>query len=120
MNEYSFVIIHGLGGSGPDHWQTWLYNELRQRNYPVIYPIFSKHSFPKKEVWLDELSSALQTLPAHHKKIIITHSLGGLLWQHYAASQDKKIADHVILVAPPSPTVVIPTAKSFYPIPFEW
>ncbi|MCQ6278822.1 alpha/beta hydrolase [Bacillus sp. EB600] len=119
MTEYSFVIIHGLGGSGLSHWQTWLANTLKQHNFNVVYPVFSKFNRPNKDVWLKELKSTLDTVPKHHKKIIITHSLGGLLWQHYAAAVNYQIADQVILVAPPSPAVVIPAAKSFFPVPLS-
>ncbi len=119
MNEFSFLIIHGLYGSGPDHWQSWLSHELKQRGYHVEYPVFSKFNFPNKEVWLDELSDAVQKLPSRHKKIVITHSLGGVLWNHFAARQNRKIADHVILVAPPSPVIAIPEAKSFFPVPLN-
>lgn len=119
MNKYSFLLIHGLFGSGPDHWQSWLYNELKQRNFPVVYPTFSKFNTPKKDIWLDELSSAVQSLPEDHKKIIITHSLGGVLWQHFSALQNKKAADQVILVAPPSPKIVLTEAKSFFPVPLS-
>lgn len=119
MTEYSFVIIHGLGGSGADHWQTWLANTLKQRNFNVFYPTFSKFNRPNLDIWLKELKSTLESVPKHHKTIIITHSLGGILWQHYAASEDNRIADQVILVAPPSPSVVIPAAKSFFPVPLS-
>ncbi len=119
MTEYSFVIIHGLGGSGLNHWQTWLANTLKQRNFNVFYPVFSKLNHPNLDVWLKELKFTLDAVPKHHKTIIITHSLGGLLWQHYAAAENRQIADQVILVAPPSPTVVIPAAKSFYPVPLS-
>lgn len=117
MSEYSFLIIHGLGGSGPDHWQTWLANELRQKGYHVSYPTFSTYDTPQRDIWLDELSTALQSLPSHHKKIVITHSLGGLLWQHFAALNPDRAADHAIIVAPPTPTTIIPAAKSFFPVP---
>jgi uncharacterized protein len=119
MNQHSFLIIHGLGGSGPAHWQTWLFHELKQQNFHVCYPIFSNYDTPNKESWLQELSTALQSLPENHRKTVITHSLGCILWLHYIAGQTKKIADQVILVAPPSPTVVLPEAKSFYPVPLE-
>lgn len=119
MKEYSFLIIHGLGGSGPDHWQSWLAKELKQRSHHVVYPTFSNFSRPEKEVWLKELASALESVPKDHALIVITHSLGGILWQHFAASRNQKIADQVILVAPPSPTVTIPSAKSFFPVPLS-
>ena len=32
------LIVHGLGGSGPDHWQTWLASRLAARGVSVSYP----------------------------------------------------------------------------------
>lgn len=119
MKEYSFLIIHGLGGSGPDHWQSWLAEKLKQNGYHVVYPTFSNVDHPNKDVWLCELASSIESIPEHHKMIVITHSLGGILWQHFAASHHKKIANRVILVAPPAPTIVIPSASTFFPVPLS-
>ncbi|WP_042374331.1 RBBP9/YdeN family alpha/beta hydrolase [Neobacillus jeddahensis] len=117
MNEQSFLIVHGLGGSGTEHWQTWLAAELRKRNYHVCYPTFSQFDSPNRDVWMEELNRAIQTIPADSQLTVITHSLGCFLWLHYAAAQNKRIAQQVILVAPPSPTNVLTEAKSFYPVP---
>jgi uncharacterized protein len=119
MNKHSFLIIHGLGGSGPDHWQSWLFHKLKQYNFHVCFPKFSNDNNPNKQVWLQELSAAFQSLPKNQQKTVITHSLGCLLWLHYIAVQTNQIADHVILVAPPSPKVVLPEARSFYPVPLD-
>jgi predicted alpha/beta hydrolase family esterase len=119
MNKQSFLILHGLGGSGPDHWQTWLANELTKRNDHVCYPTFSNFESPEKKVWLEELATAIETIPKNQPLTVITHSLGCLLWLHYTASQNKKIAKQAILVAPPSPTRVLAAAKSFFPVPLE-
>ncbi|MBO0962464.1 alpha/beta fold hydrolase [Neobacillus sp. MM2021_6] len=119
MIEQSFLIIHGLGGSGSDHWQTWLAKELTKRNYHVCYPTFSRFNAPNKKVWLEELHEAIKTLPAKHQLTVITHSLGCFLWLHYAAGQRNRIANQVILVAPPSPNVILSEAKTFYPVPLK-
>jgi uncharacterized protein len=119
LSQYSFLIVHGLGGSGPDHWQTWLAQELRQKNYHVCYPTFTEFDSPNKEVWLKELTAAIQTIPENQQLIVVTHSLGCLLWMHYAALNNKRIAKRVILVAPPSPEIVLQEATSFYPVPLE-
>ncbi|MGZ4159852.1 MAG: RBBP9/YdeN family alpha/beta hydrolase [Neobacillus sp.] len=119
MNQQSFLIIHGLGGSGPDHWQSWLDQELRERKLNVCYPTFSDFDSPDKNVWLNELSSAIDTIPKDHYLTVITHSLGCLLWLHFAAAQNKQIANQVILVAPPAPTKVLSEAKSFFPVPLN-
>lgn len=119
LNQQSFLIIHGLGGSGPDHWQTWLANELRQRGNHVCYPTFSQFHLPNIKVWLEELHVAVQTIPTASQLNIITHSLGCFLWMHYAARQTKLIAKQAVLVAPPSPTTILSEAKSFFPVPFK-
>ncbi|WP_144555912.1 alpha/beta hydrolase [Bacillus sp. X1(2014)] len=119
MNQQSFVIIHGLGGSGPDHWQTWLAQELTRNNYHVQYPTFTNFDSPNKSVWLKELSATLRMIPEGNNLTVITHSLGCLLWLHYASTLNKPIANRVILVAPPSPNHILTEAKSFYPVPLD-
>ena len=119
MNKHSFLIIHGLGGSGPDHWQSWLANQLMKMNYDVKYPTFTNFNSPNMKVWLNELSTALRTIPEDNNLTIITHSLGSLLWFHYASTQTKQMAKQVILVAPPSPNHILTEAKSFYPVPLD-
>ncbi|MEH7074875.1 RBBP9/YdeN family alpha/beta hydrolase [Neobacillus drentensis] len=117
MDQQSFLIIHGLGGSGPDHWQSWLAKELIKRNNHVIYPTFTNYNLPNKDIWLEELSNALRMIPEENNLTIITHSLGCFLWLHYASKQNKQIANQVILVAPPSPNHILTEAKSFFPVP---
>ncbi|MEH7502033.1 alpha/beta fold hydrolase [Neobacillus drentensis] len=119
MNQNSFLIIHGLGGSGPDHWQTWLAHELKKRNHQVYYPTFSNFDSPNKTVWLEELSNLMKTILENNNLTVITHSLGCILWLHYARNQNKRIAKQVILVAPPSPTIILSEAKSFFPVPLD-
>jgi uncharacterized protein len=119
ITQNSFLIIHGLGGSGADHWQTWLAQELKQRSHHVCYPTFSNFDSPNKKVWLEELSDSMKTIPENNNLTVITHSLGCLLWLHYVRSQNKQIAEKVILVAPPSPSIILSEAKSFYPVPLN-
>jgi len=119
MMNHSFLIIHGLGGSGPDHWQTWLYHELTNRNMNVCYPTFSNFDTPDKEVWLRELSDCLSTIPHNHTLTVITHSLGCLLWLHHLETETIRNAEQAILVAPPSPTITLKSAKSFYHPPLN-
>jgi predicted alpha/beta hydrolase family esterase len=119
MNQHCYLIIHGLGGSGPNHWQTWLANELSQRDYHVCYPTFSHFNSPNKNVWMEELTAAIQTIPKNHSLTVITHSLGCILWLHHTAHQNRQIAKQVILVAPPSPKIILSEAKSFFPVPLN-
>ena len=119
MNQQNFLIIHGLGGSGVNHWQTWLAQKLAERNYHVSYPVFSNFDSPNKKVWLEELASTIDSIPKHQPLTVITHSLGCILWLHYAAHVNKNIASRAILVAPPSPRIVLSEATSFFPVPLD-
>ncbi|WP_042460964.1 RBBP9/YdeN family alpha/beta hydrolase [Neobacillus dielmonensis] len=119
MNKQSFLILHGLGGSGIDHWQSWLAQELGKRGYDVFYPTFSDYSSPEKQVWLEELDTVMNTIPKDQPLTVITHSLGCILWLHYTSSKNRKLANRVILVAPPSPNIVLNAAKTFYPVPLS-
>jgi predicted alpha/beta hydrolase family esterase len=115
--NYSFLLVHGLGGSGPQHWQTWLYGQLKGLGLDVHYPTFSNYDRPDKEVWLKELAEALKEIPSENELTVLTHSCGCSLWLHYAAGPILRKADRVILVAPPSPFLDLPEAATFYPLP---
>jgi len=49
LAEMAFLILHGLEGSGPEHWQTWLAGRLRERGLEVAYP-----SLPDAAVQLND------------------------------------------------------------------
>ena len=38
MRAVAFLILHGLEGSGPEHWQSWVAGRLRARGHQVAYP----------------------------------------------------------------------------------
>jgi hypothetical protein len=95
----SFLILHGLEGSGPDHWQTWLAGRLRERGEGVRYPDLPDPYDPKPDEWLAALQPELAALEA--ERIVLCHSLGCLLWLLNARSGARDVADRVLLVAPP-------------------
>lgn len=101
------LILHGLGGSGPTHWQNWLAGELAHHGGSVDLPQFSSPDEPSLAVWLAELRSHLAAMPADGsvERVVVAHSLAGLLWLHHAAGVfDPGLrVDRVLLVAPPAP-----------------
>ncbi|MER5262830.1 alpha/beta hydrolase [Actinosynnema sp. NPDC002837] len=101
------LILHGLGGSGPEHWQNWLAGELAHHGGSVDLPRFSSPDEPELSVWLDELRSHLAAMPAAGsvERVVVAHSLAVLLWLHHAAGEfDEALrVDRVLLVAPPAP-----------------
>ncbi|MEV8439395.1 alpha/beta fold hydrolase [Actinosynnema sp. NPDC051121] len=101
------LILHGLGGSGPEHWQNWLAGELAHHGGAVDLPRFSSPDAPRLSAWLEELRSHLAAMPADGsvERVVVAHSLAGLLWLHHAAGTfDEALrVDRVLLVAPPAP-----------------
>lgn len=99
------LILHGLGGSGPTHWQNWLAGELAHHGGSVDLPEFTEPDAPRLSVWLDELRTHLAAMPTSTERVVVAHSLAGLLWLHHAAGEyDPALrVDRVLLVAPPAP-----------------
>lgn len=101
------LILPGLGGSGPGHWQNWLAGELARHGGSVDVPEFTAPDEPRLDVWLDELRGHLAAVPASsaHERVVVAHSLACLLWLHHAAGEfdEASRVDRVLLVAPPAP-----------------
>ncbi|WP_433269665.1 RBBP9/YdeN family alpha/beta hydrolase [Actinosynnema sp. CS-041913] len=99
------LLLHGLGGSGPTHWQNWLAGELAHHGGQVDLPQFTMPDAPQLDVWLAELREHLSAAPTSGDRVVVAHSLACLLWLHHAAgSFDPALrVDRVLLVAPPSP-----------------
>jgi predicted alpha/beta hydrolase family esterase len=95
----SFLILHGLEGSGPDHWQTWLAGRLRERGERVSYPDLPGPFDPDPEQWLAALRDELAAMDG--ERIVLCHSLACLLWLLHARAGAADAADRVLLVAPP-------------------
>ncbi|MBN2838674.1 MAG: alpha/beta hydrolase [Fusobacteriaceae bacterium] len=100
MERKEFVIIHGLNGSPVGHWQDFLYRELNTKNYRVYFPQFSENSYPRLNVWLNELNKLEEHI--HSNTVIIAHSMGVILWLYYLEKYRNTKVLKTILVAPPS------------------
>jgi serine hydrolase len=113
------LLLHGLNGSGPTHWQNWLAGELAHHGAQVDLPEFTEPDHPSLDVWLPELRAHLMAAPTTGERVVVAHSLGCLLWLHHAASSPDPALrfDRVLLVAPPSPTIDEPLVATFIPAP---
>ncbi len=119
--DRSFLILHGLGGSGTEHWQTWLYNELMNAGEKVYYPTLPEYNDPQKDKWIKRLEDTFQTITSDNI-YVIAHSLGCILWLHFALNNGHKIKNsvkRVILVAPPSPYLKHEIIQRFFPLPVK-
>ncbi|MGA3185070.1 MAG: alpha/beta fold hydrolase [Candidatus Dormibacteria bacterium] len=109
-----FLIVHGVGNHRPPgHWQYRLAEALRVDHEVVLYPQFPDADAPQLDRWLALLHAELEQLGSG-ERVVICHSLGCLLWLHHVVTASPQQAvDRVLLVSPPSPTILWPAIKSF-------
>jgi len=103
----SVLILHGLEGNEPEHWQTWLAGRLRASGEQVSYPDLPDPFEPRLEAWL-------AVLARERAGAVVCHSLACLLWLHHADRGGWR-AERVLFVAPPC--VEVPGASGFQPAP---
>lgn len=90
------LIVPGLHGSGPDHWQSWLEQQLPhcQRVTGIDW------TRPRLADWADTVREALKHSPQPLR--IIAHNFGCLATAVAAADRPQNVAQ-LILVAPADP-----------------
>ncbi|WP_043669420.1 RBBP9/YdeN family alpha/beta hydrolase [Streptomyces xylophagus] len=117
----AYLILHGWQNHRPkDHWQHWLADRLRALGHEVAYPQLPNPDDPDLEVWLSELRRHLDlALELDGPRVVLAHSASALLWLHAVARGvvGDGDADRVLLVAPPSASVVVrhPEIAEFAP-----
>lgn len=106
------LIIPGLGGSGPEHWQSlW---EKRLGATRVEQADWDK---PDRAGWLSALDAAIATAKA--SPVLVAHSLSCALVAHWAATHRRPVHG-ALLVGPAdvdSDTHTPPEAQVFRPMP---
>lgn len=105
MSEMHVLLVHGMTGAGPWHWQQWLAAQLSERGVEVELPTLPDADRPVLDEWLPVLRERLEAVPADAELVVAAHSCGVALWLHHAATiePDARRADRVLLVAPPDP-----------------
>jgi predicted alpha/beta hydrolase family esterase len=113
MTQY--LIIPGLGNSGPAHWQTWF-----EKTIPNCKRIEQKEwDSPALTDWLMAIDHAVAALDPS-SVVLIGHSLGCSTIAHWA-EHSGKIIKGAMLVAPSdieAPAYTFP-ATGFTPIPLN-
>lgn len=113
MNHY--LIVPGLGNSGPDHWQT--YFESQGPHFIRINQ--QEWNEPSCDDWVSAIDNALSAFDLS-SVILIGHSLGCTTIAHWAKRSGKKIKG-ALMVAPSdieNPVYTFP-ATGFSPIPID-
>lgn len=113
MSNKKVLILHGWQGSPSPHWQDWLAKELIKLDYEVSFPQLSDNKNPKKERWIEEAVKSFEELKPN---IVITHSLGNILWFHLCNENLISNVEHLLLVAPPRDLSAYEEVKDFFPI----
>jgi hypothetical protein len=108
-----FLVVHGLQGSGPGHWQPWLAERLTAAGHDVRFPALPDADAPALAPWLEAL--AAERAPGGGE-VVLCHSLGCLLWLHHRAAGGPP-AERALLVAPPSLACGVAEVRPFFPVP---
>jgi predicted alpha/beta hydrolase family esterase len=109
----SVLILPGIGGSGPAHWQSrW---QREHRDYQRIeMPDWDR---PALEVWLNALDAAVARAPA--RPVVVAHSLGCLALAHWAARGGRLHAALLVAVPDPNGPQFPEAARSFSQLPLQ-
>ncbi len=108
------LIVPGLGGSGPEHWQS-AWERLDARCLRVEQENWDK---PRLSDWVSALDAAIAAAPA--SVLLVAHSLGSILVSHWAARHASRRVVGALLVAPAdvdSLQRTMPELSSFAPAP---
>ena len=114
MSSPFVLIVPGLNGSGPAHWQSrW------ESLYPwTVRVAQSDWDHPNRADWLSTLESAIAASP--EPVVLVAHSLGCALVAHLASRPSAARIAAALLVAPAdvdSPDRTPPETRSFAPMP---
>ena len=109
------LVLHGLYGNEPEHWQTWLAGRAAADGLQVSYPDLPDADAPTAGGWL---AAVLPLLGRSEDLLVAAHSLGCHLWAHLSAREGRRLAQRVVLVAPPGAAEVRDEIPSF--VPADW
>ncbi len=113
--ESPFIILPGLGNSGPQHWQSWLAGQIS----PLVRVEHQNWEQPTLADWID---TAAATIAAHPGAILVAHSLSCSLVAHLVARHLVPGVRGALLAAPAdieSHTAAPPEVWNFGPIPLQ-
>lgn len=112
--KYTILIVPGLGDSGAEHWQSYWLNQI-ENSEKLIQNEWNK---PQLQDWLIALESKIAAIDGNI--IIVAHSLGTILVNHWTAKNYNKKVIGAMLVAPADVDSEMHTPEetwNFAPIP---
>ena len=112
ISDFDILIIPGLGGSGPGHWQSrWeaklsTARRVEQNNWLN----------PRLEDWTARIIAEVEA--AQRPVLLVAHSLGVTAVVHAAPRLPKDVVRGAFLVTPPADSVLLEAAgPGFTPLP---
>ena len=103
----AFVLLHGWQNHREaDHWHHWLYDQLVARGLLVRYPQLPDPDEPSLDAWIDVYRAELTACGAA-EVTVVCHSLSVPTWLLAVARRDVPEVENVVLVAPPSRSVLV-------------
>lgn len=107
------LILPGIGGSGPEHWQSiW---ERREPEYRRIQ--MPDWDAPELEVWVSKIEAAVSA--ASSPPVVVAHSLGCLALAHWAGRGGRLHGALLVAVPDPQSPEYPDAARSFAPVPLR-
>ena len=110
------LLLHGLYGNEPEHWQTWLADRAAADGLGVLYPALPDADAPTAPGWL---AAVEPLLGSPDDLLVAAHSLGCHLWAHLATRQRRPLARRVVMVAPPGAPEVQAEIPTFRPAAWD-
>ncbi|THG31328.1 serine hydrolase family protein [Glaciibacter flavus] len=98
------IVLPGIGGSGPGHWQS-----LWEAGDPTFVR-FAPASWDEPDLvdWMDALDAAVDA--TDEPPLLLAHSLGTLLVAHWAARSDALVAGAFLVAVPDADGPAFPDA----------
>lgn len=112
----TFLLLHGYGGTHPEHWQGYLANHLKDKRQTVLFPNLPDSNQPKLNEWINCLEQELENIDSSDL-VVAAHSLGCTLWLQYLAKHPNIQPKKVFLVSPPLNDCGIEELTNFFPLP---
>ena len=66
----AFLLLHGLYGSSPEHWQHWLAPRLQSVGHQVRFPQLPDADSPDAAAWQDALLDELAALDGDERVVL--------------------------------------------------
>jgi len=110
----AFLLLHGLYGSSPEHWQHWLAPRLQSAGQQVLFPQLPDPDTPDPAAWEQTVLDELERLEGD-ERVVLCHSLSCIAWLR-ACPRVEAPVDRVGLIAPPSLSAGLPELAPFFPV----